>query len=336
MRLRHFMGWLSAGLALLFLSSCGSPVIRTETGARETTEPAGSRKHKPAAPARRGGAYYKDDGPAEDIPGNLDTLPDAAPRIEPLHRFANRPYVVLGRSYVPETRLRPFRQRGVASWYGKKFHGQKTSIGETYDMFAMTAAHPTLAIPSYARVTHIGSGKSVVVRVIDRGPFHADRIIDLSYAAAYRLGYVTAGSALVEVEAIMPADATSVGYDQVAPPSVGAARPVDAKAEADDMERLVATLDGRAAPVTRQDSEGSRGIFLQLGAFSSVENAENLRAHLTREFEWLDAAKERIHIHSSAGMHRLHLGPYASRNEAESVAGKIRAALGYAPGLVTR
>ena len=336
MSLRQFMGCLAAGLALSLLSSCGSPGIRTGTGGRETSESAGPVTRKPPVSARRGGAYYKDDGPAEDIPGNLDSLPDAAPRIEPLHRFANRPYVVLGRSYVPETRLKPFRQRGVASWYGKKFHGQKTSIGETYDMFAMTAAHPTLAIPSYARVTHIGSGKSVVVRVIDRGPFHADRIIDLSYAAAHRLGYVTTGSALVEVEAIVPADATSVGYAQVAPPSDGASPPAVAKTGVDDMERLMATLDGRAASAMRRKSEGQSGIFLQLGAFSSVENAENLRAHLSREFDWLDAAKERIHIHSSVGMHRLHLGPYASRNEAESVAGKIRAALGYAPGLVTR
>jgi rare lipoprotein A len=86
--------------------------------------------------------------------------------------------------------LRSHQQRGVASWYGKKFHGQKTSIGEPYDMFSMTAAHPTLAIPSYVRVTRVSNGRSVVVRVIDRGPFHADRVIDLSYAAAYRLGYV--------------------------------------------------------------------------------------------------------------------------------------------------
>jgi len=103
--------------------------------------------------------------------------------------------------------VQPFTQRGTASWYGKKFHGQKTSSGETYDMYKMTAAHPTLPIPSYARVTNLANRKSVVVRINDRGPFHTDRIIDLSYAAAYKLGYTGAGSARVEIEAIVPSQA---------------------------------------------------------------------------------------------------------------------------------
>lgn len=123
---------------------------------------------------------------------------------------------MLGKSYTPETTLKPYKQHGIASWYGKKFHGQKTSIGEPYDMFAMTAAHPTLAIPSYARVTNVATGQSVVVRVTDRGPFHADRIMDLSYAAAYRLGYVNNGSMLVEVEAILPDDASMLAFAQAA------------------------------------------------------------------------------------------------------------------------
>jgi rare lipoprotein A len=111
---------------------------------------------------------------------------------------------VAGKKYAPFAELRPYKQRGVASWYGKRFHGKKTSSGERYDMYAMTAAHPVLAIPSYARVTNLGNGKSVVVRVNDRGPFHDGRLIDLSYAAAYKLGYVGNGSARVEVEAIIP------------------------------------------------------------------------------------------------------------------------------------
>src|SRR5688500_10090597 len=114
--------------------------------------------------------YYSDDGPPSSVPADIDRIPDAVPKLEPLHRFANRPYTVLGRDYVPATMLRPYRERGVASWYGRKFHGQKTSIGEIYDMFAMTAAHPTLPLPSYARVTSAANGRSVVVRVNDRGP----------------------------------------------------------------------------------------------------------------------------------------------------------------------
>jgi rare lipoprotein A len=157
-----------------------------------------------STPPQRPGGYYKDDGPHANPPTNLASIPDAVPRSEPLHKYANRPYEVFGRKYTPLAAVQPFSQRGLASWYGKKFHGQKTSSGEVYDMYKMTAAHPTLPIPSYVRVTHSGSGKSVVVRVNDRGPFHAGRIIDLSYVAAYKLGYIGAGSAQVEVEAIVP------------------------------------------------------------------------------------------------------------------------------------
>jgi rare lipoprotein A len=155
-----------------------------------------------SAPKR--GGYYKDDGPHERPPAGLDAVADATPRAEPLHRYANRPYSVFGKDYLPLSAVQPFRQRGMASWYGKRFHGQKTSSGEPYDMYSMTAAHPTLPIPSYARVTNLANGRSVVVRINDRGPFHAGRVIDLSYVAAYKLGYIAAGSAQVEVEAIVP------------------------------------------------------------------------------------------------------------------------------------
>jgi rare lipoprotein A len=163
------------------------------------------------------GGYYKDDGPGEKPPPDLAQLPEAEPKAEPLHRFANRPYTQLGKDYVPLAELQSFRQRGVASWYGRRFHGQKTASGEPYDMYAMTAAHPTLPIPSYVRVTHLGNGRSVVVRVNDRGPFHSSRIIDLSYAAAFKLGYTQAGSAQVEIEAVVPpkAEAASSVYLQV-------------------------------------------------------------------------------------------------------------------------
>ena len=121
-----------------------------------------------------------------------------------MHRFANRPYQALGRSYVPLTALAEFKQRGMGSWYGRRYHGSRTSSGEIYDMYAMSAAHPTLPIPSYARVTSLANGKSVVVRINDRGPFLSERVIDLSYVAAWKLGYVEAGSGMVEVESIVP------------------------------------------------------------------------------------------------------------------------------------
>lgn len=156
------------------------------------------------ASSQRPGGYYKDDGPHERPPANLDRVADAVPRTEPLHKFANRPYTALGQQYVPMTSLQPFRQRGLATWYGKRYHGQKTSSGEVYDMYAMSAAHPTLPIPSYARVTNLANGRSVVVRINDRGPFKSARVIDLSYVAAYKLGFIQAGQAQVEVEAIVP------------------------------------------------------------------------------------------------------------------------------------
>lgn len=327
-------GTLLAGLAALVLAACGGgqaivrPVERTEL---PPTSPKAAKK--PAVVQKRGGGYYKDDGPGEEIPDNLDEIPDADPRAEPLHRFANRPYVVLGKSYVPNTSLKPYSQRGVASWYGKKFHGQKTSIGEPYDMFSMTAAHPTLAVPSYARVTRVGSGKSVVVRVTDRGPFHADRVIDLSYAAAYRLGYVDDGSTQVEIEAIVPGEATALTYAQVKPPSPSPFRANAGKAGRDEIELLAERLALEEAAPAAGTPLPQHGVFLQLGAFASVDNAESLRAHLARELDWLT---EGIQVNADSGLHRVHLGPYSSRADAEKVAERIRLALGYKPTFVSR
>ncbi|MDR0576858.1 MAG: septal ring lytic transglycosylase RlpA family protein [Candidatus Accumulibacter sp.] len=319
-------------MSLLAFAGCGGQP------ARAPDAQASGKARKPAAVQKRGGAYYKDDGPADDIPGDLDSIPDAQPRLEPLHRAANRPYVVLGKSYAPNATLKPMRQRGVASWYGKKFHGQKTSIGEPYDMFAMTAAHPTLALPSYARVTHLGNGKSVVVRVIDRGPFHAGRIIDLSYAAAHRLGYVDDGSAQVEVEALLPTGSTSPLYAEPRTPPLPAKPPA---ADPDEFERLMAQLaqpakeDGGAAEPSGSASPAgeAKSLYLQLGAFSSADNAESLRAHLARELDWLE---EPIRVQGGGGIYRVQLGPYAHRADAENVAEKISFALGYRPNFVTR
>jgi rare lipoprotein A len=166
-----------------------------------------SRTESPS-PAPSKGAYYKDDGPGANPPANLAAIADAAPRAEPLHRYANRPYQRFGKDYVPLTRVAPYSETGIASWYGRRYHGGPTSSGETYDMYAMSAAHPTLPIPSYARVTNLANGRSVVVRINDRGPFHSDRIIDLSYTAAWKLGYADSGSARVRVEAVIPAAAS--------------------------------------------------------------------------------------------------------------------------------
>ncbi len=155
-----------------------------------------------------GGGYFQDDGPPSGFFANSDysNLPDAVPKYEKPHSGANKPYSVGGKRYVPITGDKPMTERGTASWYGKKFHGRKTSTGEIYNMYTMTAAHKTMELPSYAKVTNLKNGKSVIVRVNDRGPFVDDRIIDLSYAAASKLGYVKNGTAPVKVERIRMAD----------------------------------------------------------------------------------------------------------------------------------
>jgi rare lipoprotein A len=322
-------------VAALLLSACGSsPQMPSGTAVDTPKAPtAKTPTRKPTVTLKRGGGFYKDDGPADDIPDGLDDIPDAEPKWEPLHKPATKPYVVLGKEYVPNTSIKPYRARGIASWYGKKFHGQKTSIGEPYDMFAMTAAHPTLALPSYVRVTSQQSGKSVIVRITDRGPFHADRVIDLSYTAAYKLGLINGGSGQVEVEAIIPGEPTTTSYAQVTPP-----RP--AAAEQDEIALLSARMALEERPVQStaahgagNDSTAQKGIYLQLGAFANADNAENLKNHLTRELDWLG---EPMRIQPGGGIHRLHLVPYASRGDADRIAEKIRSALGYKPTEVTQ
>jgi rare lipoprotein A len=264
-----------------------------------------SRTEAPSPAAAKGG-YYKDDGPGANPPADLAAIPDAVPKAEPLSRFANRPYQALGREYVPMTSLAPFRQSGIGSWYGRRYHGQKTSSGEPYDMYAMSAAHPTLPIPSYARVTNLANGRSVVVRVNDRGPFHADRIIDLSYTAAWKLGYVDAGSARLEVESLLP------GQPAPAAAVTAAAAP---------------------APLPAPVPAEAKGIYLQLGAFSSPQGAESLRERLGRELGWLSEA---IKIVPGGALYRLHVGPYRSQDDARPVADRIYAELSLRPLIVSR
>ena len=277
-----------AVLASLALGACASLPPPPEEA--PSAEPAAQAPRQPAA---RGG-YYKDDGPGEKPPANLSEIPDAQPRREPLVAAANRPYTVFGRSYEPIGKVQSFQQTGVASWYGRRFHGQKTSSGEPYDMYGMTAAHPTLPIPSYARVTNLANGRSVVVRINDRGPFHSDRIIDLSYTAAYKLGYASAGSARVQVESIVPGETETA-----------TAAPASAPADA---------------------------FYLQLGAFSSRANAEELRSRIAAR---LSSLGEALQVLSIGNLWRIHVGPY-TREAAKAVGEQIEAELNLKPLLVAR
>ncbi len=169
----------------LFLSGCSGPTILSKAG-----------------------KFYDNDGPP-DSHHALDSQETIELKVEKPSKAASRPYTVMGKRYYPMTGDKEFTQVGIASWYGKQFHGRKTAIGERYDMFAMTAAHPTMELPSYARVTNLKNGKSVIVRVNDRGPFLGGRAIDMSYAAAVKLGYHKAGTTRVKIERITRRDIAS-------------------------------------------------------------------------------------------------------------------------------
>jgi len=218
-------GWLQALpllAALLALAGCGTTSSVVAPSKRAPAAPsAGAARESgvpvlPPAGSGRGG-YYKDDGPGDNPPPNLASVPDAEPKVEPYLPRANRPYAVFGVTYTPLTDSTPFTQRGIGSWYGKKFHGQRTSSGELYDMYKMTAAHPTLPIPSYARVTNVVTGKQVIVRINDRGPFHSTRVIDVSYTAALQLGFLGKGSHEVIIERLLPADIEKINAARSAP-----------------------------------------------------------------------------------------------------------------------
>lgn len=264
----------------------------------------------PVPPASRTGrgAYYLDDGPADKIPPGLENTPDAEPKLEALLPRANRPYVVFGKTYTPIADSEPYKKRGIGSWYGRRYHGQNTSSGEPYDMFAMTAAHPTLPIPSYARVTNLASGRQVIVRINDRGPFLSERIIDLSYTAALKLGYMNHGSGELEVEKLMPDEIARI----VAQRKAGPAEPaLAANAQPATQAVPAPTVLTVSAPTDGKLTAAAGGWYLQLGAFSQQANAEQARLKVVANWPALEVAQ-------SNGLYRLYAGPFASRAQAEA------------------
>ena len=264
-----------------------------------------------ASSSNKAGGYYLDDGPGENPPQNIDSIPNAVPRKEPLLDRSNKPYKALGAVYTPMTRYQPYKVSGVASWYGKRYHGKKTSSGEVYDMYSMSAAHPTLPLPSYVKVTNPANGRFVVVRINDRGPFKHDRIIDLSYAAAYKLRFSAQGSTLVEVEAIDSSAVTS--YSQPAKaPVVAIATPADTP----PLDSISNSNSANVAAVIQ--------YFIQAGAFKNEANADLLM----NKIQGMDIEQNAgINSEYNNGLYRLKLGPYTSRLQADKVAAAIRAKL---------
>jgi len=252
---------LAAGLLLSVLAGCASPD-----------------KDVDSAPAR---------------PADVSGVPDAVPRAEPRSRRGNPPmYEVMGRRYYVMNDSAGYRERGVASWYGTKFHGRLTSSGEPYDMYAMTAAHKTLPLPAYVRVTHLGNGRSVVVRVNDRGPFVGDRIIDLSYAAAVRLGMHNDGTALVDVEILEPGQAAQ------------------------------GTTVASAGPPPRADAAAPQASWLQVGAFSEAENAALLSSRL--EHHGISEVVTVTERRRANTIYRVRIGPLTAVDEIERMLEKVR------------
>ena len=278
------------------------------------------------------------DGAGAQIPPNLSQQPDAEPRIEPVRSGGpNKPYEALGKRYTPMTGDAPFRERGLASWYGRKFHRRLTASGESYDMYAMTAAHRTLPIPSYARVRNPSNGKEVIVRVNDRGPFHDGRIVDLSYAAALKLDLLR-GVAPVELERITfddirtgawRRDGSALAQRAPAPPSptVEVTAPVVPVA-ARGAENEASAPDAQRSPPIAQ---AAPGFWVQLGAFRQRDGALAFRDRALRELDGVTLA-----VFEDSSVHRLQAGPYRTRDEAGGAAERIRTALQLVPVIVER
>lgn len=307
---------LIPALLSFWLAACGgSPEVKPGV-----TEPV--RTIELPKPKKSGG-YYLDDGPGDNPPANLDTIPDAVPRVEALLPRANKPYLALGNSYTPMTEFQPYKKRGIASWYGKRYHGNKTSAGEVYDMYGMTGAHTILPIPSYVRVTNPANQKTVIVRINDRGPFHSDRLIDLSYAASYRLGLAGKGSGIVDVEAIDARKFVQSPQSALADNSAVVVEPL--KKEENPAPTVIENSRVSAPKQEKLSSTPSIGLFVQVGAFKSADNAGVLSKKILAQ-----NLVENTPVNSwyNQGIYRVRIGPYVKRAEAELAAANVKKALG--------
>jgi len=280
---------LALALAVLCLGACAA---RKPRGEPAPTPPAPAARvdpvpHETSLPQSQRYKQTRDSEP--EVPTvDVSTLVEPVPRVEPRARYGNKsPYSVLGRTYSVLPDASGYLERGIASWYGKKFHGYMTSSLEPYDMYQFSAAHKSLPLPSWARVTNLDNGKSVIVRVNDRGPFHENRLIDLSYAAAVRIGIWPRGTGLVEVRVI---DAAHPAEEPAGPDAV------------------------------TSKSAGAR-IYLQLGAFGDRDNAERVLAQIDRAR--LGTASIQTTAVDGRPIHRVRLGPLASVEVADSLTTRV-------------
>lgn len=300
------------------------------------------------------GKYFQNDGPPSGWSNYRMSTKDAVPKVEKPVAAANRPYKVMGKRYVPQTGDKTLVQTGYASWYGKQFHGKKTSIGERYNMYEMTAAHTTMELPSYARVTNLENGRSVIVRVNDRGPFLHNRVIDLSYAAAHKLGYVNKGTARVRVERITRKQIASgswggksswFGTDSaeksVAAPAVKSAATAAAvtqsvavntvsstatvlqTVEPDPMEAIISAQSITIEPVATfepdrapsADAVSAGKKFIEEGVFVMADGSSSVE----------EARVEMVPIQTAGNRYVIQLGVFKDKVNAEKLVAKVRA-----------
>jgi rare lipoprotein A len=298
------MKWRHALLLLLIvlLAGCSGGKTRPSTGSGGSSSRSASSS---GSSASRGGGGFQDDtsrpqssryhdgsdSVPDGPPPDVSKLPEPVPKVEPRALYGNKtPYTVLGQTYQVLPNPGGYVERGIASFYGNKFHGYKTSSLEDYDMYQFTAAHKTLPLPSYARVTNLENGKSVIVRINDRGPFHENRLIDLSFAAAVKIGVWPKGTGLVEVRAIDPAQPLTA---QTLPPP----------------------------PPPPQPATPGPGIYLQVGAFSDVSNAERVAQQLrAANFAPVQVVDAQI---NGRNIRRVRVGPLASVDQADDVTSRI-------------
>jgi rare lipoprotein A len=299
----HYFACLT--LLTTLLTGCGGQETIRATQRTPTVEKPQNtqQQRRPSANKQANtGGYYLDDGPEAVPPSNLDQIPDAVPQVVTPNPSNSKPYVALGKTYEPMKKIEAFTQTGKASWYGKRFHGKKTASGERYDMYAMTAAHPTLPLPSYVRVTNLNNDRTAIVRVNDRGPFARDRIIDLSYAAANKLDIIKHGTAKVEIELITP---ESINNNS------------DTSAETTSIEKSTESLD----TVINTANNENNPFYVQAGAFQYENNANNLKQNMIKLGI---TTQENINKVYNSKLYRLVLGPFYSESEAYQVASKIQ------------
>lgn len=260
--------------------------------------------------------------------GHFDAskVADATPKVEPLSKYGNSPsYVVAGHRYYVLQDAKGYDKVGTASWYGTKFHGKYTSSREPYDMFSMTAASTTLPIPTYVRVTNLDNGRSAVVKVNDRGPFKSSRLIDLSYAAASKLGYTGSGTAKVRVTAIDPTDPNSMLLAQNSTPLPPL--PADTKSMR-DTQAITHQVKGKSTiqlaqndAVTPKASSG-KGKYFQVGAFTSRQKAESARQKIVDVAQLSKtqvAVKEGYNSQKNSHVYRVHIGPLADSSDSQRI-----------------